>query len=232
MSDPDLLSRVQEEIRPAMIEPVAPSTVPTYKVDELCSGPVLQAIYAETLRLRVIVVIGRKADEDLNFCGWDIRKGETVSVSNMIEAMDETVWNTGSESDPHPIDTFWADRFLVYPNDPTSGPLRQPKSSKEPHSTQKADESLSPDSRGAPEFSLAGVTNSWVPYSGGPRLCPGRHFAKQEMISAAAMMMAAFDIKLSENCQRPSNDAKYFGFGTLPPDSKIPCRMRRRPVNP
>ena len=50
------------------------------------------------------------------------------------------------------------------------------------------------------------------------------------MISAAAIMMAAFDIELSGNCERPEVDEKYFGFGTMPPNRKMPCRMKRRMV--
>ena len=230
MSDPQLQSRLREELQPALLSPVAPAKVPTYNVEKLCSGPLLQSIYAETLRLRVSVVVGRMAQHDLKFRGWDIRKGETVSVSNLTEAMDDTIWNTGSESDPHPLDTFWADRFLIYPNDPASGPLKHPRISKPGQSDQKMDEGPHLGNRGVPRFSLEGLTNSWIPYSGGPRLCPGRHFAKQEMISAAAIMMAAFDIELLENRQRPTVDDKYFGFGTMPPNNKIPCRMKRRVV--
>ena len=38
--------------------------------------------------------------------------------------MSPNVWNASIPEHPHPLHIFWADRFLIYPNDPTKGPLR------------------------------------------------------------------------------------------------------------
>lgn len=229
LRDPALMTRVQKEFAPAIQPPVAPSTVPTFDINKLCSGPLCQSIYAEVLRLRVAVLISRVAKEDLNFDGWRIRKGERVSVSSTTEGLDPLVWNAGTESNPHPLATFWADRFLVYPDDENSGPLR--KQSGDPSASAKSATAVDKDSEGSaqPKFSMTGLTNSWIPYSGGPRHCPGRHFAKQEMIVMAAIMTAAFEIELkTEPGWVPESDPGYFGFGTMPPKGAIPCRMRRR----
>ncbi|KAK2776757.1 hypothetical protein FQN52_003283 [Onygenales sp. PD_12] len=225
LSDQSLHTRVQSEFSSAVALLSPPCKIPTYEIDKLCSGPLCQSIFAETLRLRVAVAMSRQAATDMDFCGWDIKKGERLYIGSYIEAMDETIWNTGSESDPHPLDTFWADRFLVYPNDPTSGPLKPAQPSKPTKANtngQKAED------RGEPRFTLQGLTNSWIPFGGGARLCPGRHFAKQEIISTAAIMTAAFDIELKRKGWKPHSDENYFGFGTLPPKEKIPVRIRRR----
>jgi cytochrome P450 len=216
--DPALEARIHKEFSLALIAPANPSHVPVFDINKLCSGPLCQSIYAETLRIRVQVMVQRIAAQDINFCGWDIKKDSLISIGSCNEAMDGRMWNTGSDSDPHPLEEFWADRFLIYPNDPTSGPLK-------PREGAEILEKVG--DKGEPRFSLEGLANSWIPFSGAPRLCPGRHFAKQEMISAAAIMLAAFEIELKMK-QKPENDKTYFGFGTLPPRGKIPCRIRRR----
>jgi cytochrome P450 len=216
--DPALEARIRKEFSSALIAPANPSHVPVFDINKLCSGPLCQSIYAETLRIRVQVTVQRIAVQDINFCGWAIKKDSLISIGSNNEAMDKRIWNTGSDADPHSLGEFWADRFLIYPNDPTSGPLK-------PREAVDIPEKV--DDKGEPRFSLEGLANSWIPFSGAPRLCPGRHFAKQEMISAAAIMLAAFEIELKTK-QKPENDKTYFGFGTLPPKGKIPCRIRRR----
>ena len=60
-------------------------------------------------------------------------------------------------------------------------------------------------------------------------MCPGRHFAKQEMIATFAMLCTAYDIELrTEEGFKPEPDLTYFPFGGLPPKGKIPFRIRRR----
>lgn len=39
-----------------------------------------------------------------------------------------------------------------------------------------------------PYFSLDGLNGSWIPYGGGFRACPGRHFAKREILMTLAVM--------------------------------------------
>lgn len=230
LRDPTLMARVQREFLPAIQPPTSPCTVPTFDIDRLCTGPLCQSIYAEVLRLRVGVLISRKAKEDLNFDGWEIRKGERVCVTSTTEAMDESIWNAGTEADPHPLNTFWSDRFLIYPNDKNSGPLRkQPALGAVEEVSKTSVDGESMEQNASPRFSMEGLTNSWIPYSGGARHCPGRHFAKQEMIVMAATMTAAFEIKLqTKPGWEPESDSSHFGFGTMPPKGIIPCKIRRR----
>lgn len=184
--------------------------------------PVSQAVYAEVLRVRVSVFIARKAKKDMDFAGWSIRKGERVSASSLTRARDEDIWNAGTVEEPHSLDDFWADRFLVYPGKPHSGPLKNPPA------TRKTDQGNEIEEDG-PRFSMTGLTNTWIPYSGGARLCPGRHFAKREMIVTTATAISLLDIELmTPQGWRPQPDASTFGGGTMPVKGKIPCRIRRR----
>jgi cytochrome P450 len=64
---------------------------------------------------------------------------------------------------------------------------------------------------------MAGLANSWIPYSGGVRHCPGWHFAKQEMMVTAALLVSAFDVELKTGKGwDPQSDVRYFALGTMP----------------
>lgn len=54
-----------------------------------------------------------------------ISRNNAVALSKYSAHHDENRWNTGSEDDPHPLDEFWADRFVIYPHDSNSGPLKK-----------------------------------------------------------------------------------------------------------
>ncbi|KAL8865990.1 MAG: hypothetical protein Q9174_006568 [Haloplaca sp. 1 TL-2023] len=204
-----------------------------FDTSKLCSDPILQSLYAETLRLRVAVLVVREpVRENYSFRGWHIRKNEVLSVSTRTEAMNEDIWNTGSNEDPHPLDTMWADRFIADPNDPSSGPLHLPKNRKK-KSTMPGNQSNGRAEAQArePYFSMDGLSASWIPYGGGTSLCPGRHFAKQEIITTAAILLNAYDFELihpkGNGRDDPQVDMSCFGFGTMPPDRAIPFRIRR-----
>lgn len=226
LHDPSLKTRVVERLEAAALpdeqEPKDKQKQSfRFDITKLTEDALLQSIYAETLRLRVAVLVVRQPTRD-NFSlgGWHIKKGETVSLSTRNELLDPDFWNAGTAADPHPLDTFWADRFLVNPADPQSGPMRDPKR-----------RATKPNNGGGnePYFSLDGCTWNWVPFGGGRNLCPGRHFAKREIMLTSAIFLKAFDIELLSD-QMPGPDESVFGFGTMPPNAKMPCRIRRRKV--
>lgn len=77
-------------------------------------------------------------------------------------------------------------------------------------------------------------------------MCPGRHFAKQEIIGSFALFVLFFEIELisdsvsverstEEKQQGPQRlhlslepDLRFFGLGALPPKNEIGCRIRKR----
>ena len=142
--------------------------------------------------------------------------------------MNPNVWNTGSPENSHPLHTFWAERFLVYPDDPMSGPQR-----KDPIAEEKIHHEMGAAGKEEkePKFSMDGVAGGWIPNGGGQRMCPGRHFAKQEIIGTFAMLFTHYDIELLIPKDKiPECDMKFFPFGGLPPTKKMPFRIRRRQV--
>jgi len=75
---------------------------------------------------------------------------------------------------------------------------------------------------------------------GGISMCPGRHFAKQEILATLAIMVTTFDMEMvewvqvtldgkSKSSDRPARDnLKYCGAAALPPDRDMRVRWRRR----
>ncbi len=72
---------------------------------------------------------------------------------------------------------------------------------------------------------------------GGLSMCPGRHFAKQEIILTLAMLVSRFDVEFVEwttlngkaTSDRPAkDDGRYCGAAGMPPDRDMKIRWRRR----
>jgi cytochrome P450 len=175
-------------------------------------------MFAEILRLRVTGLIVRTPSDAKGLSlpgGWHVKANEAVILSMRTELMDPDVWNTGDAANPHPVDRFWAERFLVYPGSPRSGPLRKPK--RRPNAA----------ANGSPYFSLEGCTWNWIPFGTGRSQCAGRHFAKSEILLTTAIFLSAFDIELLTD-KLPSEDQASSGLGTSYPKGKVPFRIRRR----
>lgn len=64
---------------------------------------------------------------------------------------------------------------------------------------------------GTMKFSTAGLTGKFFPFGGGHYMCPGRTFAKQEVLGAVAVLLLNFDIKFIEFV-KPSGQG-YTGAG-------------------
>ena len=199
MRDSQLLTRIKVTIAKHQIE--SPRGTINFDWASLCSEPLLQSVYAETLRLHVAIFILRSTDrKDVDIGGCRIPRSAAILVSGYNAQMAADDWV--AKDDPHvkPVSEFWAERFLQ-------------------GSTVKGD----------PTFSLKDRGSTWLPYGGGQRVCPGRHFTKVEMISSLALMLNIFDIEILDVASRiPTNDMTGFGFGTLWPKEKMPVRIRRR----
>ncbi|KAL9128893.1 MAG: hypothetical protein Q9217_002515 [Psora testacea] len=220
--DPSLLARVRAEIKACCC--CNPTALSEGRFDSqltIQALPLMQSIYAETLRLRVRAYAARYTDrEQIRLNEWIFPKESILLVSTTPAHIDQTFWNT--KGGAHPVDRFWSDRFLVYPNDPLSGPLAEP---------MKQPTTPSPSDATAPKFSLAGTNGSWFPYGGGPRVCVGRAFSKRAIIAACAIMVIMFDIEILAEEKDLQMDPKFYGLGGQQPMGKVPFRIRRRKDN-
>ena len=193
----------------------------------LCNDPFLQSIYAETLRLHVAMFIMRGPYAGYELQGWHIPKDAVMLMSSYNAQTDSRRWSVGYEQTIPSVNEFWAERFLVPQASSVGETIPFAKSEGRVPKTSTA----SPTESIRPEFSLKGRSTDWFPYGGGQRMCPGRHFAKQEMLSTLAIMLTLFDIELAGITGIiPENDMEGFGFGALWPKEKTPFRIRRRVV--
>lgn len=70
---------------------------------------------------------------------------------------------------------------------------------------------------------------------GGIAICPGRHFAKQEILLTVAILLSRFEFEFVEwvtmdgkkSDRPPRNNSKWEGAGGLPPDVDMKVRMKR-----
>ena len=198
---------------------------------KLGSHPLLQSIFAEVTRLRVVGIIPRVATGgDFQLGKWSIPEGSFVGLPSRAGAMNKDVWNAGTEEDPHPLGEFWEERFLIYPDKPHSGPLRRQESvscsgKQEPTTCASIQEKATTE----PTFSLKGLNGVYTPFGGGPGVCPGRHFARQEVVCTLAKVALQYDIEPQvPKGWEPKMDSAFFPIGTLPPANKVPYRIRRR----
>ncbi|KAK5655986.1 hypothetical protein OQA88_5124 [Cercophora sp. LCS_1] len=85
-------------------------------------------------------------------------------------------------------------------------------------------------------FEMRGRPTDFFPYGGGVAVCPGRHFAKQEIMLTTAMLASKFDYDFvgwvnmdgSPSDRPPVNDPKYTGGAGVPPDRDMKVRVKRR----
>jgi cytochrome P450 len=219
---PALLERVRAEIAPYISwNPSSPDPI-KIDMDALCQQTLVQSIYAEVLRVHNGTVIARvPKSSDFSIGGWSFPKNEPIMVSSFDTARNTTVWNQGTPEDPHLLDEFWPERFILDPKNASSGPVL-------PQNTHREQQQEIEDELQRPKFSLDGTDGSWVPYGGGSRMCPGRHFAKKELIVTMSIFLTVFDIELLPQEGLIENDMGYFMFGVMHPKGPIPARIRKR----
>lgn len=204
-----------------------------FDVSRLCSQPLLNSIYMEELRLRAAATVTRQiVTDDFHLGRWRFQKGANIFAMPWFGGRDETFWNTGKIDDPHAVSRFWAERFLEYPDDPASGPVRK-------HDQREIYQSAVPEKAGRlktveddknAKLVSTGLESHFFPFGGGPKICPGRFFAKQEIMATVAVLLRAYEMELIDPAaaENVGEDMARFPLGTLPPKGSIPFRIRRR----
>ncbi|KAI0180581.1 cytochrome P450 [Hypoxylon sp. FL1284] len=207
LKDTDLRQRMITEIQ-TCVTPSALEVGPN--IASLLEKPLLQSAYAETLRLRVAIALPRTCERaDFDLSGHRIKKDKLLIVLTWPVPEDETAWRqSGRPPSEKGLDEFWAERYLV------------PKQGATNDSSEKRDTTEY-------EFSLRGLSGRFMPYGGGQHLCPGRHYAKSQLIGTLAFFLSQYELELADPAQKVESDMRWFPSGSLPPNKKVPFRIRK-----
>ena len=216
--DEELLLRVRKELEALEVK----ETMENTDIEILINAPLLQSIYSELMRLRVEVqTIFISGEADIHVNEWRIPKESLIVVPAGAAHRDPTVWNT--RDGQHPLDQFWADRFLVYPGDPRSGPRKPIRSTVNRPAT-----ALDHAQGSQPKFASSGLADSYMAFDIGERTCPGRGFARKGIIIFIALIVARYDIELSPARSEYGAANAFYGIGTQRAKDKTPFRIRTR----
>jgi len=234
--DPQLLERVRKEVDATRLPSDDPNAPPRFDLEALTKATLLQSVYAETLRINTAILVARMPEhEDFRLGDHVFEKDKLMVAASYVAHHDTNVWNQGTPEDPHPLSEFWAERFLIQPGNTRSGPLNPSAKNKDvlPRGeAELAGGALETTAHAdTAKFSIDGLSGAFVPYGGGQSLCPGRHYAKQEMLMTFAILATSFDVEILHGPGEATKlDMKYFGLGVLPPRTATPCRIRRRNI--
>lgn len=137
--------------------------------------PILVSTWHEVLRYNHVGIAARVVMEDTRVDKYFLRKGSTLMIVNSVMHSDKSVWGPSADEFDHR-------RFL-----PQSSPGRN-------FDLEKQGFQNTP-----------GINNKWMTnpekspacriFGGGSTLCPGRHFASQEVLSFLALTIMRFDVR-------------------------------------
>jgi hypothetical protein len=236
---PNLTQRITAELASSLTPDS--SFPPTFHLPTLFSKPLLTSTYLEALRYCTATTSARNPiTSTFTLAGFTFPRNTLLLSIAWFGAHDTSFWNTGRLLPPtttntttptpsHPLTTYWAERFLSYPTDPSSGPIRKPDPAlyaprEEKEKTPQDDETAKPQGH------LPALQGYFYPYGGGSRICPGRHLAKQEMLVGVAVVFKEVEMEVVDLAEgrRARPDLSVFPTGAMGPDRGVRVRVRRR----
>jgi hypothetical protein len=159
--DPVLLQRVRNDVESSFghqhLQDIDPN--------KLIKEPLLSSIYAETLRFYVkTYFIVSSPHSDVHLGRWTLPRRRIGLMNAGVSHMDETFWN--SHNGEYPVTTFWADRFIIDPANPQSGPVTSLVRESPDWVEPRREDSEKAQNSNKPFFSMDGTEGSWFPYGG------------------------------------------------------------------
>lgn len=168
----------------------------------LAQQPRLQSVFAEVCRYYVAVALPRVVQHaPLRLAGgYAVPAGGTVVVFSRDPGFNDEAWAAAGRPQQRLLAEFDPERFLVAAQE----------------EEQKMEDC----------YSMEKLSGCWLPFGGGQRMCPGRHFAKSEILVAFATLFLRYELELVGDNVRP--DMRWYAIGALLPTRKVPFRIRKR----
>jgi cytochrome P450 len=234
--NPTLLSELRAEISKCQTGPTS------FNMGLVTNQPKLKSVYLEALRWATASPSPRIVYEDCELGEYKLKGSSMLIVSSRVMQMDKATWEIPDvpASDPN---LFWPERFLdgdkkleeeredevaeaeenaaiasttrLGENGPGNG-----------RKTMNAEPLSGPKSKETQQRMLA-----LRPFGGGTTLCPGRHFATNEVLGGLAALMLRLEVEVvTEELERIGVPQPNLAMkqGGLFPDRPLMVRMRRR----
>src|SRR4051794_8343065 len=109
--NPDLLQKIRLEASSCIIERNESNL--KFDTDALQQQPFLQAVFAETMRLRTHGCIPRRPARDLDLHGWRFPKCSNIVACTTAAHLDSEFW-ASQKRGSYPADKFHPERFLQH----------------------------------------------------------------------------------------------------------------------
>jgi cytochrome P450 len=191
----------------AELETVRTSHDDGINISTLVSLPLIQSILQETLRLYTDVLVARDINADLTLPVDEGKRQVQFRKGDLVMVPSWLGQRDEERWNNPPHDVFYAERFLK--RDPETG---------------------------VDVFTMAGTAGKFFPFGGGKTICPGRVFAKQEVLAAVATVLLNYDIlpisfldgQGKKTDKFPCLAKTFGGPGVIPIQGDMEVRMKRR----
>ncbi|KAG7038291.1 Nacht and ankyrin domain protein [Colletotrichum scovillei] len=200
---------------------------------ELGRAPLVNSVYREVLRLHVAGTVGRKSYKGkFSFpSGLQILAGIPLMSANWLGGLDSSFWNTGRLIDgfsEYPVENFWAERFLKYPGDPMSGPVRSATKYEHLVGGRTGQKTAQDDSNA--RLVTSGIREHWFPFGGGAWKCPGETLATSTILLSFFIVLRELDIEFLDHKQasRVRTGHRTLPFGSHAFSKPVAVRIKRR----
>lgn len=228
VQDPALLSELKSEIFKAQTGSTS------FDMLKVTTAPKLKSVLLEALRWATASVSPRWVREDCDLGEFRLKAGNLVMIHSRNLQMDHDTWQIPSRPETAP-DKFWAERFL---DGDDEAEVNRVAESEEAEGHYAADIAKNKSGRQKIIEPISGPKSKEIqnrmlalrPFGGGTTLCPGRHFATNEILGGIAALMLRLDVEVVpeelEKRGKPMPDLSK--QGGLFPDRPLIVRMRRR----
>ena len=177
-------------------------------IPTLVALPLLQSVYHEILRLYMDVLVTRDLKDDIVLPLDDSGQRKILLEKGSVVLAPTWLGHRDEAlwTNP-PYDQFHAERFLQ--QDPGTGKQI---------------------------FTTNGTAGKFFPFGGGKTMCPGRNFAKQEVLGSVATILLTFDLeplgfvdeKGRSTSKFPGLRKSYTGSGIMATDADMMVRIKQR----